>query len=110
MVRRVKAYLANLKVNTDEEVLRQLSLECEGGSNPSGGATGGGGSAAGSGSVTLRRRQPSPTLSTASSNSQTSIQSDPRKPKFGTSFFFPLLEARDDFVVLTYSSSIESLK
>lgn len=60
MVRRVKAYLNNIKVITDEDNLHQLSLECEqsGGSAPS--------------SVTIRKRHPSPTLSTTSSTSSTS--------------------------------------
>lgn len=60
MVRRVKAYLNNIKVITDEDSLHQLSLECEqsGGSVPN--------------SVTIRKRHPSPTLSTTSSTSSTS--------------------------------------
>lgn len=60
MVRRVKAYLNNIKVITDEDNLHQFSLECEqsGGSAPS--------------SVTIRKRHPSPTLSTTSSTSSTS--------------------------------------
>lgn len=60
MVRRVKAYLNKIKVITDEENLHQLSLECEqsGGSAPS--------------TVTIRKRHPSPTLSTTSSTSSTS--------------------------------------
>ncbi|GAB0092081.1 rap guanine nucleotide exchange factor 2 [Sergentomyia squamirostris] len=60
MVRRVKAYLNNMKVITDEDALHALSLECEpsGGSAPS--------------SVTIRKRHPSPTLSTTSSTSSTS--------------------------------------
>ncbi|XP_031621051.1 rap guanine nucleotide exchange factor 2 isoform X3 [Contarinia nasturtii] len=88
MVRRVKAYLNNIKVITDEDNLHQLSLECEqsGGSAPS--------------SVTIRKRHPSPTLSTTSSTSSTSegkkvqmaggvsiiTNNDPhdrRPPKFG---------------------------
>lgn len=60
MVRRVKAYLNNIKVITDEDNLHQLSSDCEqsGGSAPS--------------SVTIRKRHPSPTLSTTSSTSSTS--------------------------------------
>ncbi|XP_055689936.1 rap guanine nucleotide exchange factor 2 isoform X2 [Lutzomyia longipalpis] len=60
MVRRVKAYLNNMKVTTDEDALHALSAECEpsGGSAPS--------------SVTIRKRHPSPTLSTTSSTSSTS--------------------------------------
>ncbi|XP_055310554.1 rap guanine nucleotide exchange factor 2 isoform X11 [Sitodiplosis mosellana] len=88
MVRRVKAYLNNIKVITDEDNLHQFSLECEqsGGSAPS--------------SVTIRKRHPSPTLSTTSSTSSTSegkkvqmaggvaiiTNNDPhdrRPPKFG---------------------------
>lgn len=60
MVRRAKAYLNNIKVITDEESLHQLSLECE----PSGGSA--------PNTVTIRKRHPSPTLSTTSSTSSTS--------------------------------------
>lgn len=60
MVRRVKAYLNNIKVITDEDSLHQLSLECE----PSGGSA--------PNTVTIRKRHPSPTLSTTSSTSSTS--------------------------------------
>lgn len=60
MVRRVKAYLNNMKVITDEDDLHKLSLECEqqGGSTPN--------------NVQVRKRYPSPTLSTTSSTSSTS--------------------------------------
>lgn len=60
MVRRVKAYLNNMKVTTDEDELHRLSLECEqqGGSTPN--------------NVQVRKRYPSPTLSTTSSTSSTS--------------------------------------
>lgn len=66
MVRRVKAYLGNMKVITDEEKLHQLSVECEphagavaiAAAVPLGGSRG--------------RRHPSPTLSTTSSASSTS--------------------------------------
>ncbi|XP_076368750.1 rap guanine nucleotide exchange factor 2-like isoform X3 [Tachypleus tridentatus] len=60
MVRRVKAYLANLKVITDENQLRIMSLECE----PTTGA--------GASTAPTRKCHPSPTLSTASSNSSAS--------------------------------------
>ncbi|XP_037043277.1 rap guanine nucleotide exchange factor 2 isoform X8 [Bradysia coprophila] len=74
MVRRVKAYLNNMKVITDEDVLHVLSLECE----PSGGSA--------PNTVIIRKRHPSPTLSTTSSTSSTS---EGKKgalagPKFGT--------------------------
>ncbi|XP_049804195.1 rap guanine nucleotide exchange factor 2 isoform X2 [Schistocerca nitens] len=59
MVRRVKAYLNNMRVITDEERLHALSMECE----PSGSAPN---------SVPVRKRHPSPTLSTTSSTSSTS--------------------------------------
>ena len=66
MVRRVKAYLANMKVITDEERLHALSVECE----PHAGT------AAVAAAVPLSgsrgRRHPSPTLSTTSSASSTS--------------------------------------
>lgn len=60
MVRRVKAYLNNMKVITDEDVLHVLSMECE----PSGGSA--------PNTVIIRKRHPSPTLSTTSSTSSTS--------------------------------------
>lgn len=60
MVRRVKAYLNNIKVISEEENLHLLSLECE----PSGGSA--------PNTVTIRKRHPSPTLSTTSSTSSTS--------------------------------------
>lgn len=66
MVRRVKAYLANMKVITDEEKLHALSTDCE----PHAGAV------AIAAAVPLAgsrgRRHPSPTLSTTSSASSTS--------------------------------------
>ena len=66
MVRRVKAYLANMKVITDEERLHALSIDCE----PHAGAV------AIAAAVPLAgnrgRRHPSPTLSTTSSASSTS--------------------------------------
>ncbi|KAF4533090.1 hypothetical protein B566_EDAN003810 [Ephemera danica] len=71
MVRRVKAYLNQMKVMTDEEQLHKLSLECEpAGSAPS--------------SVPVRKRHPSPTLSTTSSTSSTSEgKKGLGAPKFG---------------------------
>ncbi|XP_067139953.1 rap guanine nucleotide exchange factor 2-like isoform X2 [Centruroides vittatus] len=60
MVRRVKAYLANLKITTNEDQLHAMSLECE----PM--------ATTGMSAVQTRRRHPSPTLSSASSNSTTS--------------------------------------
>ncbi|XP_074028219.1 PDZ domain-containing guanine nucleotide exchange factor isoform X4 [Leptinotarsa decemlineata] len=73
MVRRVKAYLNNLQVETDEAKLHEMSLECEG---P---ATGG---SSGPGSQRPKRHS-SPAPSTTSS---TSSASDERKPipKFGS--------------------------
>lgn len=66
MVRRVKAYLANMKVITDEEKLHHLSVDCE----PHAGAVA---VAAAVPITTVRgRRHPSPTLSTTSSASSTS--------------------------------------
>jgi Rap guanine nucleotide exchange factor 2 len=72
MVRRVKAYLNRMRVITDEEKLHELSLECEGARE------------SGSSSGPIRKRNPSPTLSTASSAS--SASEGTRKhthPKFG---------------------------
>ncbi|XP_055922123.1 rap guanine nucleotide exchange factor 2 isoform X3 [Eupeodes corollae] len=74
MVRRVKAYLNNMKVITDEDALHRLSIECEPSATSSSGG-GAGGSISGSSapnSVTIRKRHPSPTLSTTSSTSSTS--------------------------------------
>lgn len=73
MVRRVKAYLAKMKVITDEEKLHELSMSCEGSSA--------GGSIMGSGPI--RKRHPSPTLSTASSASSASEGLKNTGPKFG---------------------------
>lgn len=73
MVRRVKAYLAKMKVITDEEKLHELSISCEGSS--------GGGSMMGTGPI--RKRHPSPTLSTASSASSASEGLKNTGPKFG---------------------------
>lgn len=77
MVRRVKAYLANMKVITDEERLHGLSVDCE----PHAGAV------AVAAAVPLSagrgRRHPSPTLSTTSSTSSTS---EGRKSIQGTKF------------------------
>uniref|UniRef100_T1J310 Rap guanine nucleotide exchange factor 2 n=1 Tax=Strigamia maritima TaxID=126957 RepID=T1J310_STRMM len=73
MVRRVKAYLSNLKVIIDEEQLHQMSLDCE----PM--------SCTALASTQIRKRHPSPTLSTTSSNSSTSEgkKSIGSGPKFG---------------------------
>lgn len=72
MVRRVKAYLNNLQVITDETKLHEMSLECEGAAS---GTSSGPGSQRG-------KRHASPAPSTTSS---TSSASDERKPtaKFG---------------------------
>uniref|UniRef100_A0A0P6DK24 Rap guanine nucleotide exchange factor n=1 Tax=Daphnia magna TaxID=35525 RepID=A0A0P6DK24_9CRUS len=107
MVRRVKAYLGNMKVITDEEQLRHMSVEVEppaGGnqltatsssSGSSAGSGGGGGSESrATGALVLsavnhhvRKRHPSPTLSTTSTASSTSATSESRRgqqgPKFG---------------------------
>ncbi|XP_072745032.1 rap guanine nucleotide exchange factor 2 isoform X6 [Anoplolepis gracilipes] len=77
MVRRVKAYLANMKVITDEERLHQLSVDCE----PHAGAVAVAAAVPLSGS--RGRRHPSPTLSTTSSASSTS---EGRKSIQGTKF------------------------
>ncbi|XP_075217382.1 PDZ domain-containing guanine nucleotide exchange factor isoform X2 [Lycorma delicatula] len=73
MVRRVKAYLNKMRVTTDEEKLHELSMQCEGGR---------GDSAPNSGP--LRKRHPSPTLSTTSSASSTSEGRKHAAPKFGS--------------------------
>ncbi|XP_008558235.1 rap guanine nucleotide exchange factor 2 isoform X4 [Microplitis demolitor] len=77
MVRRVKAYLANMKVTTDEERLHALSVDCE----PHAGAVAIAAAVPLSGS--RGRRHPSPTLSTTSSASSTS---EGRKSIQGTKF------------------------
>lgn len=73
MVRRVKAYLNNIQIIKDEEKLHMMSLECEPAivvSAPN--------------SVTIRKRHPSPTLSTTSSTSSKSEGMKNVGPKFGT--------------------------
>lgn len=75
MVRRVKAYLNKMRVMTDEDKLHELSVACEGG------RTGGDHSAPNS--APLRKRNPSPTLSTTSSASSASEGRKPTAPKFG---------------------------
>ncbi|XP_056630523.1 rap guanine nucleotide exchange factor 2 isoform X4 [Diorhabda sublineata] len=73
MVRRVKAYLNNLQVETDETKLHEMSLECEGPVTGSSSAPG----------IQRTKRHSSPAPSTTSS---TSSASDERKPtaKFGS--------------------------
>ncbi|XP_057661272.1 rap guanine nucleotide exchange factor 6-like isoform X3 [Diorhabda carinulata] len=73
MVRRVKAYLNNLQVETDETKLHEMSLECEGPATGSSSAPG----------IQRTKRHSSPAPSTTSS---TSSASDERKPtaKFGS--------------------------
>ncbi|KAK7083900.1 hypothetical protein SK128_006174 [Halocaridina rubra] len=95
MVRRVKAYLSRLQVVSDEEQLRNMSLECEGGpeGHKSGGGSmghhhsnnNGGSSSAPPTNPPPRRRPHSPTPSTTSSTSSTSQTSDGKKQttKFG---------------------------
>lgn len=72
MVRRVKAYLNNLQIITDEMKLHEMSLECEGNTSNSSSNT----------AIPRGKRHPSPAPSTTSSNSSAS---DERKPtaKFG---------------------------
>lgn len=73
MVRKVKAYLNNIQIIKDEEKLHLMSLECEPAiivSAPN--------------SVTIRKRHPSPTLSTTSSTSSKSDGMKAVGPKFGT--------------------------
>lgn len=60
MVRRVKAFLNKIHVIADEDQLHRMSVECE--ANTTSAPT----------SVTVRKRHPSPTLSTTSSTSSTS--------------------------------------
>lgn len=97
MVRRVKAYLARLHVITDEDRLRSMSYDCEGGAegHKVGGGSVGNHSNSSSGSSSApptnpapRRRPHSPTPSTTSSTSSTSQTSDGKKQtaKFGKYF------------------------
>lgn len=74
MVRRVKAYLNNLQVVTDETKLHEMSLECENAVNI-GGVTGG--------VVPRGKRHASPAPSTTSSTSSTSDERKPTTAKFG---------------------------
>ncbi|XP_071543383.1 uncharacterized protein PDZ-GEF isoform X3 [Panulirus ornatus] len=96
MVRRVKAYLSRMNtcILTDEEELRNMSYECEGGSEGhkvAGGSVGhNSNSSSGSSSAPPtnpppRKRPNSPTPSTTSSTSSTSQTSDGKKQttKFG---------------------------
>lgn len=81
MVRRVKAYLNNLQVVSDETRLHEMSLECEG-STTSGSANG----SIGSGSQisgSRGRRHASPAPSTTSSASSASDERKPSGNKFG---------------------------
>merc|ERR1739838_522224 len=86
MVRRVKAYLKNMKVITDEEKLHAMSLECE---PPVGGGTLASTAAAAMQlpQPSLRKRNPSPTPSAVSSTSSALSSGDkgksPLQPKFG---------------------------
>ncbi|XP_039275936.1 rap guanine nucleotide exchange factor 2 [Nilaparvata lugens] len=86
MVRRVKAYLNKMRVTTDEDALHALSMQCEGGGGGRGGGSGGGSEGGGSApnSNPLRKRNPSPTLSTTSSASSASEGRKPAAPKFGS--------------------------
>jgi hypothetical protein len=86
MVRRVKAYLNQMTVITDEEHLHRLSLECEmATSAPS--------------SVPVRKRHPSPTLSTTSSTSSTSEgKKGLGAPKFGKDHYLPTQIKENDKV------------
>ena len=79
MVRRVKAYLSRMKVITDEDKLHELSLQCE--NNVTGG--GGGSGSSSTAPQPIRKCNPSPTLSTASSASSTSEGRRTMAPKFG---------------------------
>merc|ERR1712241_711029 len=85
MVRRVKAYLKNMKVITDEEKLHAMSLECE---PPVGGTLSSSAVAAIQlPQPSLRKRNPSPTPSAVSSTSSALSNGDkgksPLQPKFG---------------------------
>lgn len=86
MVRRVKAYLSKMKVITDEDELHRLSLLCEAAPSSNSVTSGSAISFSSTGSSQMKKRHPSPTLSTASSTSSTSGEG--RKmavaPKFGS--------------------------
>lgn len=73
MVRRVKAYLNNLQVVTDEAKLHEMSLECENAANS--------GLASTTGPRSKRHASPAP--STTSSTSSTSDERKPTTAKFG---------------------------
>jgi len=130
MVRRVKAYLGNMKVITDEEQLRQMSLEVEppAGGAPFGGASSHTGSSSGGGSESkatganvlsavhaVRKRHPSPTLSTTSTTSSTSATSEGRRgqvgPKFGNATLCPIcrsIRPRVDSELITDKLNVAS--
>merc|ERR1719410_3122524 len=81
MVRRVKAYLKNMKVITDEDKLHAMSLECE---PPIGGSSTSAAPAIQIPQPSLRKRNPSLTPSAVSSTSSAlSNTADKSKPKFG---------------------------
>merc|ERR1719367_233983 len=85
MVRRVKAYLKNMRIITDEERLHAMSLECE---PPVGGTLASSAVAAMQlPQPSLRKRNPSPTPSAVSSTSSALSNGDKAKsslqPKFG---------------------------
>lgn len=83
MVRRVKAYLNNLQVVSDETRLHEMSLECEG-STTSGSANGSIGSGSQGSGAQRTRRHASPAPSTTSSASSASDERKPSGNKFGT--------------------------
>ncbi|KAF2898675.1 hypothetical protein ILUMI_07500 [Ignelater luminosus] len=74
MVRRVKAYLNNLQVVTDEAKLHEMSLECENAANSGIASTTG----------PRGKRHASPAPSTTSSTSSTSDERKPTTAKFGS--------------------------
>lgn len=106
MVRRVKAYLGNMKVITDEEKLHQLSVECE----PHAGTVAMAAAAAMPSLGGSRgRRHPSPTLSTTSSASSTSEGRKSIQGETAAAFFVlvRLLFVRNFTSVILYGHRVQ---
>jgi len=87
MVRKVKAYLANMPFVEDEGELDRYSLECEPNPPSTSGVSMFGGSSGGGSAQQPRRRMPSPSPSSLSSHSTQSADQKNRiqqmQPKFG---------------------------
>lgn len=94
MVRRVKAYLNNLRVESDETKLHEMSLECEPAASTGTAGVG----------IPRTKRHSSPAPSTTSS---TSSASDERKPtaKFGNYSFLFFTVFLDKEIIQNYHNN-----